>query len=59
MAKNKNLQDKNTVSGNKAETNMTNCGKNQNSTKNRTSNSSRYTTDKYTAEKDMDEEDEY
>lgn len=39
MAKNKNLQDKNTVSGNKAETNMKDCGKSQNSAKNRETNS--------------------
>ena len=56
MARNKNLQDKNTVSGNKAESNMSNCGKNENSTKNRTSNSSKNTESKYTAKKDMDEE---
>ena len=56
MARNKNLQDKNTVSGNKAESNMSNCGKNENSTKNRTSDSSKNTESKYTAKKDMDEE---
>lgn len=59
MARNKNLQDKNTVSENKAETNMSNCGKNQNSTKNRTSNSSKNTESKYTTQKDVDEEEEY
>ena len=56
MARNKNFQDKNTVSGNKAESNMSNCGKNENSTKNRTSNSSKNTESKYTAKKEMDEE---
>lgn len=58
MAKNKEFQNKNTVSGNKAETNATNCGKSQNSAKNRTSNSNRYTTDK-AEEKNMDTEDKY
>lgn len=53
MAKNKNLQNKNTVSGNKAETNTTNCGKNQNSAKNKT-------TSAYKNEDDKNmEEDEY
>lgn len=54
MAKNKNLQDKNTVSGNKAETNATNCGKNQYSEKNKTTSSYKNTSDE-----DMDERDEY
>lgn len=54
MAKNKNYQDKNTVSGNKEETSMKNCGKNQNSAKNRETSSA-----KNTAKNDMEEYDEY
>ncbi len=56
MSKNKNFQDKNTVSGNRAETTASNCSKSQNSTKNRTDNSEKNTADKYTAEKSGNKE---
>lgn len=54
MAKSKNLQNKNTVSGNKTETNATNCGKNQNSAQNKTTSSYQNTD-----EKNKEERDEY
>ena len=54
MTKNKNLQNKDTVSGNKAESNTTNCGKNQYSEKNKTNSSYKNRNDE-----DMEERDEY
>lgn len=54
MTKSKNLENKNTVSGNRTETSMTNCGKNQNSEKNRTTNSS-----KNMKSESMEENDKY
>ena len=54
MTKNKNLQNKNTVSGNKAESNTTNCGKKQYSEQNKTTSSY-----KNTNNEKMDERDEY
>lgn len=54
MAKNKAAQNKNTVSGNKEETSMKNCGKNSTSAKNQESNSTKNTT-----QKNMEEYDEY
>lgn len=50
MAKNKNYQNKNTVSGNKAETSVKNSEQSENSAKNRTMNSTKNTTEKESGE---------
>ena len=50
MAKNKNYQNKNTVSGNKTETSVKNSEQSENSAKNRTMNSTKNSTEKESGE---------